>query len=1252
MPLSSKAFLEATCARQAEEERHARMARYDTHVKAQNAKKKLRKEMRASLDAHGKTLGRNARQNAARLAAPSRTGGSAPRLADEATIKRAFEYFDKDHSGTIDVQELGGALEMVLGRRPAPGSIQKLFEIADEDGSGELDLMEWTKVAKRGELVDKEILHPKYRLMMEIKRRRAGARDASIAAVVAKSAQIEEARRVATATKQTWKVQEERRLRNSIEKRKGLRLQQLSLKKANDDMKRRGDIVRSKERKAKTKLNVQNADAGVGHELYRAMEERARKRCLDAIIEATLCDVDQDFARTKSTRTNAKAMGRFYVGAQQDLAVQKQRAAKSKRIKEANARSTPDWFSTRPQLDAIQADVKAPVYTEPPPEIAAAVAAQGFDLDEESASDDDGAMPAELRRVRFDDRLDSLSLDSLSVDSTRFADSAADMESGLDSAAALQEAAERRRTGSAERQKRQRRDASAATLLQASERRRTARVDVHHRRRARDDSAATLLQASERRRTARADVQQRRESAATLEVEQQNHSAATLLQASERRRTARADVQQRRQVRDDSAATLLQGLVRRRNAKDAVHQWREEAATFAADRRRAAAAEARRREAERQEEQVQAERRREEDWQREEEALRLAEDRHREAAEARRRDFERQEEAARGDSAATMLQASLRRRNAKEEVQQLRHVRDDGAATKLQGSVRRRNAKHEVSQKRQRRANDNAATMLQASERRRTARVETQARRQVRDDRAAEEEAHLAEEKRRAEAEERRREFERQEELRQAEAEAELRNAREAAEARRRKEDEARAREEAQRREADEARRRDFERQEAAAEAALALRREEDAAREREREEEAAQVRARPAKSPTRDSPSASFAAAASTADRRETAHPLDATPEAYWRARRAAEGDVPVPSPPGRGLCAARVRRAFAAESAQELALAEGERVLVRHAEHDTSPGWIFAAKGATAAGYVPRNYLIILRDDAAAPAPAKSPLRVDFERAKTPPAVGSRDFERARTPPAAARRRDFDRARTPPTPGRRAPTPPKTPPTTAPPQFAPPSPDADLSEYSDVLAPLPQDSLTRGSRNSRRGGDEQDETVDSQAKLYIGCQTGNFAMARKALKYGADVYEPNEHGFTALFLACENGHFDLARLMLDRGADVDEGASASGRTPLHEACYAGHIELVKLLLAHNAMLVEDEDGDTPLMDAESEGHADIVALLMERKAKAGRDKLPDGWEELFDPESGQPFYHHEASSTTQWERPDRPESSGAPGV
>merc|ERR1719271_467458 len=80
-----------------------------------------------------------------------------------------------------------------------------------------------------------------------------------------------------------------------------------------------------------------------------------------------------------------------------------------------------------------------------------------------------------------------------------------------------------------------------------------------------------------------------------------------------------------------------------------------------------------------------------------------------------------------------MLQGSVRRRNAKQELSQRRQVRDDGAATMLQGSVRRRNAKQELSQRRQVR-DDGAATMLQGSVRRRNARQEVQQRRQVRDD--------------------------------------------------------------------------------------------------------------------------------------------------------------------------------------------------------------------------------------------------------------------------------------------------------------------------------------------------------------------------------------------------------------------------------------------------------------------------------------------------------------------------------------
>ena len=82
-----------------------------------------------------------------------------------------------------------------------------------------------------------------------------------------------------------------------------------------------------------------------------------------------------------------------------------------------------------------------------------------------------------------------------------------------------------------------------------------------------------------------------------------------------------------------------------------------------------------------------------------------------------------------------MLQGSVRRRNAKQELSQRRQVRDDGAATMLQGSVRRRNAKQEVQQRRKVR-DDGAATMLQGSVRRRNSKEELSQRRQAREDEA------------------------------------------------------------------------------------------------------------------------------------------------------------------------------------------------------------------------------------------------------------------------------------------------------------------------------------------------------------------------------------------------------------------------------------------------------------------------------------------------------------------------------------
>ena len=87
-----------------------------------------------------------------------------------------------------------------------------------------------------------------------------------------------------------------------------------------------------------------------------------------------------------------------------------------------------------------------------------------------------------------------------------------------------------------------------------------------------------------------------------------------------------------------------------------------------------------------------------------------------------------------------------------------------------------------------------------------------------------------------------------------------------------------------------------------------------------------------------------------------------DPMPAFYWLMRREYEGDHAAPAStdsPGRGLVAAVARRAFHPEELPEMALDPGERLLILRDEYDPPPGWIFAAKGTSNAGYVPRNYL-----------------------------------------------------------------------------------------------------------------------------------------------------------------------------------------------------------------------------------------------------------------------------------------------------
>merc|ERR1711924_458744 len=60
-------------------------------------------------------------------------------------VKQAFDLFDADGSGTIDVTELSTAMK-ALGVDSKPGEIQKMLDEVDNDHSGEIGFDEFLKM--------------------------------------------------------------------------------------------------------------------------------------------------------------------------------------------------------------------------------------------------------------------------------------------------------------------------------------------------------------------------------------------------------------------------------------------------------------------------------------------------------------------------------------------------------------------------------------------------------------------------------------------------------------------------------------------------------------------------------------------------------------------------------------------------------------------------------------------------------------------------------------------------------------------------------------------------------------------------------------------------------------------------------------------------------------------------------------------------------------------------------------------------
>jgi len=74
----------------------------------------------------------------------------------EARIKKAFDLFDNNGSGEIDLLELENAIEVLVGSKPHPRILKRLFEVADINGDGVMDRDEWYELAKLGETLMNE----------------------------------------------------------------------------------------------------------------------------------------------------------------------------------------------------------------------------------------------------------------------------------------------------------------------------------------------------------------------------------------------------------------------------------------------------------------------------------------------------------------------------------------------------------------------------------------------------------------------------------------------------------------------------------------------------------------------------------------------------------------------------------------------------------------------------------------------------------------------------------------------------------------------------------------------------------------------------------------------------------------------------------------------------------------------------------------------------------------------------------------
>lgn len=63
----------------------------------------------------------------------------------------------------------------------------------------------------------------------------------------------------------------------------------------------------------------------------------------------------------------------------------------------------------------------------------------------------------------------------------------------------------------------------------------------------------------------------------------------------------------------------------------------------------------------------------------------------------------------------------------------------------------------------------------------------------------------------------------------------------------------------------------------------------------------------------------------------------------------------------------------------------------------------------------------------------------------------------------------------------------------------------------------------------------------ISGMAALHEAVLTGSLDCVKLLVKYGAEVRQKDENGWTPLHIACSDGHAEIARYLLSQGAQVD---------------------------------------------------------------------------------------------------------------